>query len=454
MSRATEMHLDELRHPPARSSLVFKGAVLECEAGGTFAGVLTLGFRTFDAGYPVQRLESVTLEIDVAKSTRTWGTREGRSHFRQAGPLSDTSGRYELQPFRARQRSGLLGRTWELHPIPGVELHTQEGVGQQQATIWASGLPHRDHHHPTIGQVVATGGTTQAHRYQVDSFLGGPALLDLFPGENTPQDALRREHLAHRGEPDPEPRWVAYPDVRLTLTTAATTREALHDEFSLLCSVLTAITGHSLRLDAFHYPTPTCCVHHCALYTDDHAPERPRFPALPLGLRVSLRSVLATCWPRAKTLQTAGFNVEAVSSWFDLGKCLAPVEQGFLNLFIYLEALKAHWLSARHGLNDTRNNFCGNVNRTLRDLLGYKQRIDQYVAYRNSLVHEGVTGLPRGDVYDHYNGLYQICSSSYLSLLGWDAEYLAWSAEGNLDRRTPRWTVPDLAQLQHAPVVP
>ena len=447
------MFLDENRHPVSRQEFAFEDATLECDEGGEFGGTLILSFRSFHPDHPLQRLESVTLHLD--STPYRYGTRHARSHFHLRAAITDTTGAYTLKPFRARCHGGLLdpARCPRFIPLPAAELHAEQGPAS--ANIWASGMPHRDPLHPTEQQAITTGGSTPRHRYDLPNFLGATAALDLYPGQNTQGDELQRESLANRGTPMSEPTWVAYPDLCISLPIHDTTREALHDEFTLLAALLIGITGRTLRVSGFHYPTPAGHVHHCALYIEDEPRERVRSPTLPLGTRVSLRSVLGTSWPRTKTLAAANFNIEALSNWFDMGKRLNPVEQGFLNLFIYLECLKAHWLTARHGIADTRNSFAGNVNRTLKDVLGYKQKINAYVDYRNNLVHEGASGLPRGDVFEHYCRLYRICAATYLSLLGWSGPYLAYNAQHNLEP-TPLPTLltpPDLTQLQAPAVV-
>lgn len=100
-----------------------------------------------------------------------------------------------------------------------------------------------------------------------------------------------------------------------------------------------------------------------------------------------------------------------------------PLEVSTLLAFTALESLKA-----THSPGE-RNRFKQRVDRMLREV-GMRRGLDRLVTARNSLVHEGIAGVPWVRLQNAHDRLQDILREYLLRVLGYHGPYLRYSAAG------------------------
>ena len=461
------MELDETVNPPLETVLRFEGTRLESQTGDPLLVNLELHFRSFLAREPYQALTRVVAEVLESKSTFSVpADTETRYLVKEVG---DTTGQALLRPFQASCARGFayVGHSFDLRPIPWLEIEIPEASSARddpQQRIWGTGFAFSDIGLRTLAVPLACcekqgrpleHETTPAHVYGV-AVSGAPGRFLVFPGHNTTPRRLMREMVSRDlTVPLPDPVWTAFPNNCLTVP-AGTFEDAdsLGRAYSDLCSLLRAVTGWDPSGVSVLNPTGEGrVIGRYGLFEPGEDESRRHFPTVPFSnSRLSLGLLLTDCWPRIEHLSRVEFNFGSVAGWYHRGKTVNPIEQGFLNLFVFLESLKAHWLSLRDGVSMTElsTDFAGNVNRTLRELLGQKKKVNSLTEFRNRMVHQGLSELPRGELIDKYWELYRLSSAALLSLIGWTDEWHAPSGN-RMKSLKAWWTVADLGELLPLP---
>ncbi|MCA8947785.1 MAG: hypothetical protein KDB29_16235, partial [Planctomycetes bacterium] len=299
-----------------------------------------------------------------------------------------------------------------------------------------------------------------AYRIQMQ---GKEGLFRTFPGDSVPHAEAMREFVNKvRDEPLPEPDYVTYPDHYLMLPNGTYKEwDKLQRAYVALAGLLRAATGLQPKLCTHLSPAEHGLddARFCLFRDDDTMPDDWCIDSIPLANSEStLAPVLAECWPRVEHLLESGFNYAAISGWFHRHKNMSPLEQGFLNGFVFLECVKAQWLSAFDGvpISSVSRDFAGSVNRMLRSVLGHRKSVNSLTEFRNRMVHEGVSGVPFDELMRRYCELSKLCTAVFLSLAGWEGRWSAFDVNKNgrmeVISRKAWWTPPDLDVLSVLPV--
>ena len=458
------MELNETVNPPLETILHFEGTHLENDAGDSFRVNLELHFRSFVSWEPYQALEQVVAEFLEGKSSFS-APADTETRYSLTSEVRDSTGEALLQPFKASFVGGfaLNGHSIELKPIPALQIELPEhpsGLNDPHQRVWGRGFAFSDLGFSTspfqLARCEKQGGplereTTHAHIYAIAAS-GASGNFFVFPGENSRAADMMRDLVSNQlPEPLPAPVWTGFPDNCLRLPAGTFVDiDSLGQAYWGLCSLLRAVTGRTPTGVSILSPTSESRVagKYSIFKPGESEPEQ-AFETIPFSnSTLSLAPLLADCWPRVEHLMKVGFNFGSVAGWYHRGKILSPIEQGVLNLFVFLESLKAHWLSLRDGvgMRDLGTDFAGNVNRTLKDILGHRRKVNSLTEYRNRMVHQGVSQLPPGDLIEKYWELYRLCSAAMLSLIGWTGEWHAPSGN-RMKRQKAWWTVPDLVTL-------
>jgi len=458
------MELDETVNPPLETILRFEDAHLENEVGDSYRVHLELHFRSFVSWEPYQALEQVIARILEGKNCFSVPA-DSQACYSLVSEVRDTTGEALLRPFKASLDKGFTvnGYSVELRPRPVLEIELPEHPSardEPHQRCWGRGFAFSDLGFPksaielaryeTLGRPLER-ATTQAHTYAITAG-GASGRFLVLPGENSRSaDMMRKLVNSQLPEPLPPPVWSSFPDNCLSLPAGTFVDiGSLGQAYGGLCSLLRAVTGHTPMGVSILVPTAAGRAEaRYSLFRSEEKELEQAFETIPFSnSALSLSPLLADCWPRVEHLMNAGFNFGSVAGWYHRGKILNPVEQGLLNLFVFLESLKAHWLSLRDGvaMEDLATDFAGNVNRTLKEILGQRRKVNSLTEYRNRMVHQGVSQLPRKELIEKYWELYRLCSAALLSLIGWTAEWHA-PFESRMKMQKAYWTVPDLPTL-------
>ena len=448
--RPTALHLSEEHCPSLTTQVVFKDVTLFGAGGEEFRGQLTVRFRSFlpeqllmrmtEVAYRVERLPSGPIGIGFAE------TMELRTAVR------DAEGRYEVSPFRANVRGSLIqlwdvrrsGQDLQLRPLPHLELleHSNSTV----ARVWTWGAPigarplQRQH---------GSGPAFQTQECSV-RVSGRDAVLKIYAAAGAPQ----------QGEGDAS--GLSYPDVEITLDSGLMPENELRRGVGGVCALITCVTGHTMNLEAEHFPLGDGrYARRFCLFDPGRREGTPHFETVPSGL---LMEVVRVGTARVDRLLSVGFEFGAVSGWLHRAKTLDPPEQGFLSLFVYLESVNCNWHYVRHNRpregRGPHERFGTLLATTLTDLLGRASALDgSFIRHRNQLIHQGVMDFACAsearaeESFRRYAELYSVCASSYLALIGWTGQWNSFG-EGGLSAVAACWVPNDLTQLGVPPATP
>lgn len=453
------MELDESAHPVTKTSFRFADCRLITENNDSYRVNIVVEIRSFLPGEPFQTLGRVAAEIIEGKNTFA-APADVQSRYRLENEVSDPSGQARLFPFTACLLTGITlnGSVIELQPLPELRMSLPRTEGDDALQrVWGEGFAFRDLRFSMTqfatsrspGTDSATAAPAHIYRIQVDSNEGH---LLTFPGENTLAHEVGRDLVARgTGRLPEEPAWVRHPDHCLRVPAETfNSPDHLHRRYVALCALLKTTTGLSPRRVSILTPVDD---HHVdgrfCLFGENKPNGKHAFRTIPFDDdKISLAELLERCWPRVEHLLGVGFNFVALSGWYCRGSDLEPIQQGILNLFVYLECLKAHWRSARLKIppEDLSSGFEGHVNSTLKELLGRARRIGreseihELTELRDRIVHEGVVVPPGRELVERYCRLHTLCSAAYLSLIGWEGK---WNVLRAPNSSAPRTTVED-----------
>ncbi|MCA8934694.1 MAG: hypothetical protein KDB68_00685 [Planctomycetes bacterium] len=466
------MRLDKNYHTPIETGLRFEGVSLFNENEDKYITNIILRFRSFLPAEPFQALVAVEAEILSGKNS-FHAPGDTQTKYIVRDEVGDTTGQHTLLPFRASLIDGLPmnGRTIDLRPLPALHARVYSKKGQEMGQrVWGDGFAFDDLLFSTfqvstrpeteLDDDDAPWVTMRAYRIQMQ---GKEGLFRTFPGDSVPHAEAMREFVNKvRDEPLPEPDYVTYPDHYLMLPNGTYKEwDKLQRAYVALAGLLRAATGLQPKLCTHLSPAEHGLddARFCLFRDDDTMPDDWCIDSIPLANSEStLAPVLAECWPRVEHLLESGFNFAAISGWFHRHKNMSPLEQGFLNGFVFLECVKAQWLSAFDGvpISSVSRDFAGSVNRMLRSVLGHRKSVNSLTEFRNRMVHEGVSGVPFDELMRRYCELSKLCTAVFLSLAGWEGRWSAFDVNKNgrmeVISRKAWWTPPDLDVLSVLPV--
>jgi len=470
------MELDANDHPTLKTRFRFDDAALVTDHRDAYRANILVEFGSFLPGEPFQVLDRVSAEILGGKNSFS-SPADSQARYQLEEEVRDTTGRARLLPFSARlvlptsielgavpvHGVPLDGSSIDLEPLPELRMILPRGKADDSSQrVWGAGFPFQDIAAPSIG--IRTTGTgdgdtsrgTRAHAYPI-RIANADGRFRVFPGSKTLEHEAMQGLLAELpGDSRPDPTLTRHPDHCLSLPMDTLPDiDAIRRTHVAFCGLLRATTAHSPTSASILSPRDenTVAGSFCLFRRNDPAPVAP-WGTIPFrATGISLAPLLEGCWPRVEHLLRIGLNVAAVSGWLHRGKDISPIEQGFLNLFVFLECLKSHWVSlrARIPMGEISTGFESHVNRTLKDVLGSKKKINSMVEFRNRMVHEGESGLPIRDLVERHCELHRVCTATYLSLIGWTGKWNALRAPPGASPRTAAeeawWTPPDLDAL-------